>query len=147
MFYSSPENASEGDTMDSPSKAIDRIHHSLSIRTIPQHPTWHPHPQSWELLENMDDMWPIVDNKIREELNTHWRVLQQNLPKLNMGDLGIMLAMYGSSRTTVQPSFIVLCPERLPPGSTMIEGIPNQFQLIFLWYTHKERSQDVLLKG
>jgi hypothetical protein len=40
-------------------------------------------------------MWPIVDNTIREELHTYRRVLHQNLRNLNMGDFGIMLAMYG----------------------------------------------------
>jgi len=97
-FYSSSEHASEGDTTDSPSKVMDRIHRSLGIRSVHQRPNWHPIPQSQELLKTKNDMWPILDTKIREQLNTYRHVLRENLRKLNI-DFGIMLAMYGSSRT------------------------------------------------
>jgi hypothetical protein len=82
-------------------------------------------------------MWPILDNKLREELSTYRRILQNNLRKLNLRDFGIMLAMYGSSRETAQPSFIVLCPEPLPQTS-MTEGITHPFGLVPLRYTQKE---------
>lgn len=146
-FHSSPENVSEGDTTDSPSKVVDRIHRSLGIRTVPERPRWHPLPRSREFPEKKNEMWPIVGKRIREELNTYRRILQQNPRKLNMGDFGIMLAMYGSSRTTARPSFIILSPERLPPTMIPSEGIPDQFGLVSLRYTHEERSEDVLLKG
>lgn len=147
-FHSSPENVSEGDTTDSPSKVVDRIHRSLGIRTVPERPRWHPLPRSREFPEKKNEMWPIVGKRIREELNTYRRILQQNPRKLNMGDFGIMLAMYGSSRTTARPSFIILSPERLPP--TMIPRRDSRTSLDSFLYdipTPEERSEDVLLKG
>ena len=143
MFHSSPGNASEGDTADSTSKVVDRIHRSLGNPTVPQRPTWHPHPRSRELLEKKNEMWPLVDNKVRAEMHNYRRILQQDLRNLDIGDFGIMVALYGSSRTA-QPSFIVLSTKRFP--LTMVQGIPEQFGLVSLRYTHKERIEDVLMK-
>ena len=140
-FHSSPENASDGAiTQESPSKVLSRIHGSL-----PHHPSWHPHPRSRQLLETKNDMWPIVDTQIRQALNSFRPLLQEHLRRLlPSGDFGILLAMYGHSRATAQPSFIVLSSEQL--SATMIPGIPDQFRIICLRYTHKQGSQDVFLK-
>ena len=139
-FHSSPENASDGaTTLESPSKVLSRIHGSL-----PQRLSWHPHPRSRQLLEMKNDMWPILDTQIRQTLNSFRPLLREHLRRLPIGDFGIMLAMYGHSRATAQPSFIVLSSERF--SATMIPGIPNQFRIVSLRYTHKQGSQDVLLK-
>lgn len=90
-------------------------------------------------------MWPIVDTQIRQTLNSFRPLLQENLRRLlPTGDIGILLAMYGHSRATEQPSFIVLSSERL--SEIMIPGIPDQFRIIRLRYTHKQGSQDLFLK-
>lgn len=139
-FHSSPGNASDGaTTLESPSKVLSRIHDSL-----PRRPSWHPHPRSRQLLEMKNDMWPILDTQIRQTLNSVRPVLQEYLRRLPIGDFGIMLAMYGHSRETAQPSFVVLSSERF--SMTMVPGIPDQFRIVSLRYTHKQGSQDVFLK-
>ena len=138
--HSSGENASDGaTTLESPSKVLSRIHGSLG-----QRPSWHPHPRSRQLLEMKNDMWPILETQIRQTLDSFRPLLQEHLRRLPIGDFGIMLAMYGHSRATAQPSFIVLSSERF--SATMIPGIPDQFRIVSLRYTHKQGSQDIFLK-
>ena len=134
------ESASDGaTTLESPSKVLSRIHGSLPPRS------WHPHPNSRQLLTMQNDIWPILDTQIRQTLASFRPLLQTHLRRLPLGQYGIMLAMYGRTRRTAQPSFIVLSSERF--SETTIQGIPQEFRIVSLRYTHKQGSQDVFLKA
>jgi hypothetical protein len=59
-------------------------------------------------VETKADMWPILDTQTRQTLNFFQPLLQEHLRRLPIDDFGIVLAMYGHSRATAHPRFIVL---------------------------------------
>ena len=89
-------------------------------------------------------MWPLLDDEIRESLNTKRETLQTRLIEVGILKHSTFFALFGSRKETAVATIILLTPNVVPKG--VLQEISTDLSVINLRYLSSPASRETLLQ-